>query len=121
MGQQGGDTIFSIWLTIPGLLGGICGLAGFIVGGIAITFRQERSPGVVAATAICLLVTLILVAELVTGDQPARRSGSGAIACPVEGASIQATFGERSLSQAAAPKPTTARPSSSPRPAVSGI
>ena len=67
-GQRGGDTLLdNLWLTIPGLLGGVCAAASLVAGGIGIAFRQERSPVVIVTTAVGLLATLFVTAELVLG------------------------------------------------------
>ncbi|MDP2685199.1 MAG: hypothetical protein Q8P20_09270 [bacterium] len=65
-GQRGGDTFFSNWaLTIPILLAGICGIAGFVTGLIAILKQRERSVLVYVAVVIGALATFFATAEII--------------------------------------------------------
>ncbi|MFC1687374.1 hypothetical protein ACFL0L_02250 [Patescibacteria group bacterium] len=64
-GERGGDTFFSnLALTIPILIAGACGVAGFVVGLIAMIRKRERSWLVYIATAIGAFIAFWISAEI---------------------------------------------------------
>ena len=65
-GQRGDDTLFQFTaLTIPGLLAGVFVLSAMVTGIIGIVKSRERSLLVFLATAIGLLLLLLVVGEFV--------------------------------------------------------
>ncbi len=64
-GQRGGDGFFdNLYLAIPAVLAGVCGIASFVVGLMAIIKQRERSALVYLAVVIGALVTLFIAAEI---------------------------------------------------------
>jgi len=65
-GQRGGQYFFdNLYLTIPFVLAGACGVASFTVGLMAIIKQRERSALTYVAVVIGALVTLWIAAELI--------------------------------------------------------
>lgn len=65
LGQRGGDTFFdNLILAIPGLLGGIAGIASFFTGIIGIIKYKERSILVYLSTTIGFLVLVYILSEI---------------------------------------------------------
>ncbi len=64
-GQKGGDTFTDNWLLAgPGLVVAASGIGAFVTGLIAMVHEGERSPAVMLATLVGLLVTLFVVLEI---------------------------------------------------------
>jgi len=64
-GHRGGDTFFSNpALAVPLLSAGVCGIAGFVTGLIAMIKQRDRSALVYIAVCIGGLVTLWTAAEI---------------------------------------------------------
>ncbi|MBU0597916.1 hypothetical protein KKF61_02875 [Patescibacteria group bacterium] len=64
-GQRGGEGFFdNLYLTISILLAGVCGVASFVAGLIAIIKQRERAVLVYLAVIIGALVTLWIAAEI---------------------------------------------------------
>jgi len=65
-GQRGGQGFFdNLFLAIPAVLAGACGIASFVVGPMAIIKQRERSALVYLAVVIGALVTLWIAAEII--------------------------------------------------------
>lgn len=65
-GQRGGEGFFdNLYLAIPGVLSGVCGIAAFVVGIIAIVKQRERSALTYVAVIIGALITLWIAAEII--------------------------------------------------------
>jgi len=64
-GQKGGDTFTDNWLLAgPGLVAAASGVGAFVTGLIAMIHEGERSPAVMLASLVGLLVTLFVVLEI---------------------------------------------------------
>ena len=64
-GQRGGATFFSnLYLAVPFILAGICGVISFVCGMVAIVKTKEHSVLVYISTFIGFFVTLYLFAEI---------------------------------------------------------
>ena len=64
-GQRGGEGFFdNLYLTIPGLLSGLSGIAAFIIGLIAIIKQRERAILVFISSFIGFLIFLFILAEV---------------------------------------------------------
>ena len=65
-GQKGGDGFFdNLYLTIPFFLAGLSGIAGFIIGLLAIIKQQDKSALVYISSFIGFLITLFILAEII--------------------------------------------------------
>ncbi|MGB8707594.1 MAG: hypothetical protein WCD72_06590 [Dehalococcoidia bacterium] len=64
-GQRGGETFFSnLWLTVPMLLAGTCGVAAFVTGLISVIKSKERSILVYLAILIGLYILVFCLGEV---------------------------------------------------------
>jgi hypothetical protein len=67
LGKQGGETFFSnLYLAIPLMIAGICGVMAFFTGTVAI-FRKERSVLVLLSALVGLVVLIFWIGEIFPG------------------------------------------------------
>jgi len=65
LGQEGGETFFdNLALSIPGILGAICGVSAFFSGIYSIFKHRERSLLVFLASFIGFLITFFVLGEI---------------------------------------------------------
>lgn len=65
-GERGGDTFTdNLFLSIPALIGAICGVSALIAGLIAVIKYREKSIFTIIAVAIGLLLTFFVLGEFI--------------------------------------------------------